>query len=129
MIVAVPTNTPGGMEAKRSDHFGHCDIFTLIDISENGDIQGVTTIENGGHEAGGCMVPVQLLKEAGAGAIVVGGLGARPMQGFHEAGIKVFFADPVTVPTAQEAAQRFLAHPLPEMRADQVCKGSGNCHH
>ena len=32
MRIAVPTDAPGGLDGKRSDHFGHCDVFTLVDI-------------------------------------------------------------------------------------------------
>jgi len=129
MKIAIPTNSPGGLNADRSDHFGHCDIFTLIEVDAGNSIGEVLTIENGDHEAGGCMVPVNVLREAGADAIIVGGMGARPMQGFSEAGIKVYFADRNNVKTAQDAIDKFSANQLPVMHQDQVCKGSGNCSH
>ncbi len=129
MRVAIPTNSPGGLDAQRSDHFGHCDIFTLVELDEQKAITAVTTIENGGHEAGGCMVPVKVLHNAGAEAIIVGGMGARPMRGFAEMGITVYFADQGRMRTAQEVLQGLIAAKLPVMHADQVCQGSGNCHH
>ena len=49
----------------------------------------MTTIQNGGHEAGGCMVPVKILQDAGAEAIIVGGMGARPMRGLSDVGITI----------------------------------------
>lgn len=129
MRVAIPTNNPGGLEAERSAHFGHCDVFTLVDLDEQNNIGTVATIANGGHEAGGCMVPVQLLRDAGVEAIVVGGMGARPMRGFADAGIVVYFADPNTILSVREVIDGFATNRLPVMHADQVCKGSGNCHH
>lgn len=129
MRVAIPTNNPGGLDAGRSAHFGHCDVFTVIELDDSKNIEGVATIENGGHEAGGCMVPVQLLRDSGVDAIVVGGLGAWPMRGFAEAGIAVYFADPNGVVSVREVIDGFVANRLPVMHADQVCKGSGNCHH
>ncbi len=129
MRVAVPTNNPGGLEAERSDHFGHCDIFTVLNLSEDFTINDVEKIENGEHEAGGCMVPVKVLSDAGVEAIVVGGMGARPMQGFVQAGIKVYFANVATIKTVKEVAEGFSQNMLPLMTADQVCKGSGNCQH
>lgn len=129
MRVAFPTNKPGGLDAQRSDHFGHCDVFTLIDFDEKKNVGSVTTVANGGHEAGGCMEPVKKLQDAGAEAIVVGGMGARPMQGFVAAGITVYYADPAGVRSVREAVEKFVANGLPVMHGDQVCKGSGNCQH
>lgn len=129
MRVAIPTNNPGGLLAERSDHFGHCDVFTVVELDGQQAIKAVTTIANGGHEAGGCMVPVQLLKDAQVQAIVVGGMGARPMRGFADAGISVYFADRENMKSVQEVVDGFAAKRLPVMHADQVCKGSGNCHH
>jgi predicted Fe-Mo cluster-binding NifX family protein len=60
--LAVPSNNPGGLEAGRSDHFGHCDLFTLVDIRDNKIVE-VETVSNQEHGAGGCMVPVQFLKD------------------------------------------------------------------
>ncbi len=129
MRIAIPTNSPGGLDAERSDHFGHCDIFTLVDLDEGKDIKDVTIIKNGDHEAGGCMVPVKILQDAGAEAIIVGGIGARPMRGFADAGITVYFADRSSMKTAQDVVHGLIAAQLPVMQADQVCQGSGNCHH
>ena len=129
MRVAIPTNNPGGLEAERSAHFGHCDVFTVIELDDKKKIESVATIANGGHEAGGCMVPVQLLRDSGVEAIVVGGLGARPMRGFADVGITVYFADPNSIMSVRDVIDGFAANRLPVMHADQVCKGSGDCHH
>lgn len=129
MKVAVPTNNPGGIEAERSDHFGHCEVFTVLDLSDEFKIDGVEIVANVAHEAGGCMAPVKVLHDARVDAIVVGGMGARPMQGFAEAGIKVYFANRETIPTVQAIVDGFAQNMLPVMNSDQVCKGSGSCHH
>jgi predicted Fe-Mo cluster-binding NifX family protein len=80
MRIAIPTNSPGGLDSERSDHFGHCDIFTLVDIDEKHEIKDVAIIQNGDHEAGGCMVPVKILQDAGAESIIVGGLILRHLK-------------------------------------------------
>jgi predicted Fe-Mo cluster-binding NifX family protein len=129
MRIAIPTNSPGGLDAERSDHFGHCDIFTMVDIDGNNQITEVTIIQNGDHEAGGCMVPVKILQDAGAESIIVGGMGARPMRGFADVGITVYFADRSSMKTVQDVISGFTTNQLPVMHADQVCKGSGDCHH
>lgn len=71
MKIAIPSNSPGGLEADRSDHFGHCDVFTIVDLD----------------------------------------------------------AEKNSIKTVAEAVEKFAADQLPVMHADQVCKGSGNCHH
>ncbi len=129
MRIAIPTNSPGGLDGDRSDHFGHCDMFTMVDIDDKNEIRDVAIIKNGDHEAGGCMVPVKILQDAGAEAIIVGGMGARPMRGFADVGISVYFADRSTMKTVQDVVRGFTTNLLPIMHADQVCKGSGNCHH
>lgn len=129
MRVAIPTNAPGGLEAGRSGHFGHCDVFTVLDVSPDNAVVDVTMIENIPHDAGGCMAPVNLLKEAGVEAIVVAGLGKRPMQGFSEAGIAVYYADQDNVPDVKSVFQNLVDNTLVVMHPEQVCTGSGNCHH
>ena len=127
MLLAVPSNNPGGLEAGRSDHFGHCDVFTLVKIEDNA-ITDVTLATNQEHGAGGCMVPVQFLKDRGVDAIVVGGIGARPMQGFQEVGIVVYYADRNTAKSVQDVVDGMIAGQFPVIRADQACQGHGNCH-
>lgn len=128
MRVAIPTNKPGGMNAARSEHFGHCDVFTVVDL-EAEQAAGIEIFKNVPHGQGGCMGPVTLLKNAGVEAIVVGGIGARPMQGFSEAGITVYFADHQAIPDVSAAIEQLADGGLPVMRPAQVCKGSGDCQH
>ena len=126
--IAVPTEGPDGLAGRRSDHFGHCKQFTLVDI-ENGNITGVTSLINEPHEAGGCLKPVGFLKEQQVDSIVVGGMGAKPFKRFEEAGIKVFFADRLQCPDVESAVNSLLNGKLSQMSPLQLCKGSGNCHH
>lgn len=129
MRLAIPTNNPGGLTAKVSGHFGHCEVFTIVSIRSDNSIENVELVANGGHEAGGCMTPVKLLHEAGVKAIVVGGMGARPMQGFAQVGIDVYFSNQGTDHDVQAIVEKFTDNELPLMHANQVCKGSGNCQH
>ena len=129
MRVAIPSNAPGGLDAKRSEHFGHCDLFTVVDLIGGSEIAKVETVANVGHQAGGCLVPVQILQQAKVDAIVVAGMGMRPMQGFNQAGITVYFADLNRVPGVEEVVKGLVAGKLPIMRGDQTCQGSGTCHH
>jgi predicted Fe-Mo cluster-binding NifX family protein len=89
MRIAVPSMLPGGLKSQSSGHFGHCDVFTLVDI-ENGSIEDTKVIANAPHVQGGCMTPVNLLGEHGVQAILVGGIGMRPLIGFKQVGIDVY---------------------------------------
>ncbi len=124
---AVPSNNPGGLEAGRSDHFGHCDLFTIVDIKD-GKIASVEKVSNQEHGAGGCMVPVQFLKGQGVQSIVVGGIGARPLQGFAEVGISVYYADRNTVQDVGAVVSGMIGGKFPVIRPDQACQGHANCH-
>ena len=88
--IAVPSLTPGGLDGERAGHFGHCDVFTVVDV-EDGKIKEVTTVPNQSHVQGGCMVPVNLLAEHNVKALIVGGIGMRPLMGFRQVGINVYY--------------------------------------
>jgi len=125
--IAVPSNHPGGLAGERSDHFGHCDLFTLIDI-EQGEIKAVATLVNEGHGANGCLSPVSLLQQNGVDAIVVAGIGARPLQGFNDCGINVHFAAQQKYRKVEELVGDFIAELLPQMDPAQACQAHGKCH-
>lgn len=120
--IAVPSMGQGGMEGQRSGHFGHCDVFTLIDV-ENGHIKEVLTIPNQPHVQGGCMVPVNLLAEHGVNALIVGGIGMRPLMGFKQMGIEVYYD--VERPAIKPVVEDLIAGRLPVIGEDQVCGGGG----
>lgn len=120
--VAVPTLEEGGLDSKRSGHFGHCDVFTLVDV-EGGEIKEVSTVPNPSHVQGGCMVPVNLLAEHKVDAIIVGGIGMRPLMGFRQAGIEVFHDD--TRQEVRSAVEAFAMGELPRISDSQVCGGGG----
>ena len=88
--IAIPSMGTGGLDGERSGHFGHCDVFTFVDV-EGGKIQQVTTIPNQEHVQGGCMVPVNLLASHNVNALIVGGIGMRPLMGFKQVGVNVFY--------------------------------------
>lgn len=117
--VAVPSMSPGGLGAKRSGHFGRCDVFTLVDI-EDGKIQNAQVVNNVEHSEGGCLVPVRLLADQGVNVIVVSGMGMRPLMGFRETGIEVLIGRGVTV---QESIDSYIARKLDPMSDDYVCGG------
>ena len=122
--IAIPSMEEGGLDGKRSGHFGHCDTFTLIDV-ENGAIQQVSTIANQTHVQGGCMVPVNLLASHRVNALIVGGIGMRPLMGFRQAGIDVYHDD--QRPDIRPVVEDLIAGKLAMIADNQVC-GGGNGH-
>jgi len=85
--VAIPSAAPGGLDAVCSDHFGHCDCFTLVVADEKGTL-GVNVVPN--RHGKGCNSVVNQLRDEGADVIMVRGIGLRPLMGFQQVGIKVF---------------------------------------
>jgi predicted Fe-Mo cluster-binding NifX family protein len=120
--IAVPSNGQGGLEGTRSGHFGHCDVFTFIDV-ENGEIKDVSILQNQEHVQGGCMVPVNLLAGHKVNALIVGGIGMRPLMGFKQAGISVYHDEQRA--EIRPVLEDLIAGKLPEIREDQVCGGGG----
>jgi predicted Fe-Mo cluster-binding NifX family protein len=120
--IAVPSMGPGGLDGERSGHFGHCDVFTFVDI-EGGEIKSVTTVPNQSHVQGGCMVPVNLLAQNNVKALIVGGIGMRPLMGFRQVGIDVYYD--AERPAIRPVVEDLIAGKLPIIGDDQVCGGGG----
>ncbi|MBN1847697.1 MAG: NifB/NifX family molybdenum-iron cluster-binding protein [Deltaproteobacteria bacterium] len=120
--IAVPSIAEGGLDGQRSGHFGHCDVFTMVDV-ENGSIKNVTTVANQSHVQGGCMVPVNLLASHQVTALIVGGIGMRPLMGFRQAGIEVYYD--AERPEIRPVVEDLISNKLPQISNDQVCGGGG----
>ena len=123
-LVAIPSEAPGGLDARISAHFGHCAMFTLVQVRD-GRVGDVTVLPNDGHEHGGCMTPVMLLKQHEVHALVAGGMGMRPLAGFQQAGIKVYHhGDAATV---GEAVELMAANRCQEFGEAETCGGHDEC--
>jgi predicted Fe-Mo cluster-binding NifX family protein len=119
-IVAVPSMQPGGLDSPRSGHFGHCDVFTLVH-TDDGEVRDVTIVQNAPHVQGGCQAPVNLLYTSGADAIIVGGIGMRPLMGFRQMGIEVYYGPEGE--TVRTLVDDFLKGSLQMIGDHQVCGG------
>jgi predicted Fe-Mo cluster-binding NifX family protein len=120
--IAVPSNGQGGLDGNRAGHFGHCDVFTFVDV-ENGEIKNVSTLQNQEHAQGGCMIPVNLLAEHKVNALIVGGIGMRPLMGFKQVGIDVYYdAERADI---RPVVEDLIADKLQIIANDQVCGGGG----
>ena len=122
MLVAVPSDAPGGLQAAPSAHFGHCAFYTVAEV-ENGEIRNVRPIPNQGHEHGGCVQPVKELAKDGVKALLAGGMGQRPLNAMQEAGIKVYYAPGFA--TVKDALEAFASGKLQAFGTEQLCTG---CH-
>ena len=123
--IAVPSENPGGLEANLGAHFGHCDLYTLINV-ENGEVAEVNVIPNVPHQQGGCLAPVQHLASSGVTQLIAGGMGLRPLMGFNQAGIDVFYGGDAR--TVGEAVQSMLKGNLPQFKQENTCGGGNGCH-
>lgn len=119
-IVAVPSSHPGGFDAPLGLHFGHCDLYTLVTVTD-GAVSRVDLIANVPHQQGGCMAPVQYLADKGASVLIAGGMGLRPLMGFNQVGIEVFFGNGAQ--TVGEAVNAFVEGKLPRFGQEHTCGG------
>jgi predicted Fe-Mo cluster-binding NifX family protein len=121
-IIAVPSENPGGLDAGLGAHFGHCDLYTLVHVEE-GKVAGINVIPNVPHQQGGCLAPVKHLADNGVTQLIAGGMGMRPLMGFNQAGIGVYFGD--SSQTVGDAVQAMLEGKLSEFKQEQTCGGCG----
>jgi len=121
--IAVPSAAPGGLESPLGAHFGHCDLYTLVS-ADNGEISEVKVIPNVPHQQGGCMAPVQHLASHGVNQMIASGMGLRPLMGFNQMGIKVYFGGDAQ--TVGEAVQAMLDGKLTEFKQEHTCGGGSH---
>ena len=119
-VLAIPSANPGGLDAGMGMHFGHCDIYTIVNVKD-GAIEAVSTLPNVPHQQGGCLAPVQHLASHGVTKLLAGGMGMRPLMGFMQNGIEVFFSG--NYPTVGLAVQAFLEGKLPAFSTEFTCGG------
>jgi len=122
-LIAVPSSAPGGLDAPLGAHFGHCDLYTMITV-ENNEIKKVDVIPNMPHQQGGCMAPVEYLSGKGASKLIAGGMGFRPLMGFNQVGIEVYFGGDFQ--TVGKAVQALIDGKLPQFSNEHTCGGGAH---
>lgn len=118
--IAVPSAVPGGLDAPVDAHFGHCEMYTVVDIKDR-HIAAVGTLPNVPHGEGGCMAPVAFLAENGINVLIAGGMGMRPLLAFREIGIDVYFGG--DAPSVRAAVHACMAGSLPQFAPADTCAG------
>jgi predicted Fe-Mo cluster-binding NifX family protein len=122
MLVAIPSTSPGGLDSPLGAHFGHCDLYTMVAVQE-GKVAQVDVIPNVPHQQGGCMAPVQYLAAKGAKALIAGGMGLRPLMGFNQVGIDVYYGGDAQ--TVGDAVHALIEGRLPQFSQQHTCGGGG----
>ena len=114
-------------DAQISDHFGHCDLFTLVEI-DNGEVTKVDSLPGVAHQHGGCMVPVDLLARRGVKILIAGGMGMRPLTGFSQVGIDVYKNGGAA--KVGQAIQAFVNGNMSKFSPESSCArhAEGGCH-
>jgi predicted Fe-Mo cluster-binding NifX family protein len=121
-IIAIPSSSPGGLNAPLGAHFGHCDLYTMVSVKDKA-IESVEVIPNMPHQQGGCLAPVQYLAEKGAKKLIAGGMGFRPLMGFNQVGIEVYFGGEFQ--TVGDAVKALINGELPQFSQEHTCGGGG----
>lgn len=121
-VIAIPSDQPGGMDAPLGAHFGHCAVYTLVSVKES-KIDDIQIIPNVPHQQGGCMAPVQYLASKGVKQLIAGGMGMRPLMGFQQVGIDVYYGGDLR--TVGEAVNALVGGKLPQFSMENTCGGGG----
>lgn len=122
MVIAIPSEMPGGLDAALGQHFGHCALYTVVTVKD-GRVEGVGTLASVPHQQGGCMAPVNHLAGSGVNVLLAGGMGMRPLMGFNQVGIAVFHWGEAG--SVGQAVDAFLAGRLPAFSMEHTCGGGG----
>lgn len=122
IIIAIPSENPGGLDANIGAHFGHCDLYTIVE-AKGREIINVRTLPNVPHQQGGCMAPVNHLAQNGVNVLIAGGMGMRPLMGFQQVGVRVFHGS--GAPSVGHAVQALLMGSLPAFTTEFTCGGGG----
>jgi len=86
-IIGLPSNG-AELSDNISPHFGHCNYFVGVEISNGGKYRKVFSLANNGHT--GCMEPVINMKKRNVTEMILTGIGMRPFLGFQQVKINLF---------------------------------------
>ncbi len=104
----------GGLDDYVCEHFGKAESFTIYD-TESGEVK---VLRNTSEHFGGVGRPPELIKAAGADAVICSGMGARAIALFKSYGIKVYMGASGTV---RDAIEQFTAGKLVEADEAMGC--------
>ena len=115
MLICVPTEDQGGLDARIGEHFGRVPYYTVV----NTESSAVKVIDNTGvHGAAAGMTPAEIIVSEGADVLLCAGLGRRAISIFEGNGIRVFIGAQGTV---QEAIDAYQSGHLSEATDADAC--------
>lgn len=118
MRVAIPSNSPGGLDAKISPHFGRCDVFTVVEIKE-GKVADVCVIKNQSSHFGFEKTPAEILASSKVDAILTQGMGPKALQLFANCGIAVYVTSAQKV---DDAVRELIENKAKLASLEDACK-------
>ena len=118
MRLIFPTDEDMGYLSKRGAHFGKAKFYTIITL-EDEKIVDVDVQVNPGHSGGACGNAVANIMSLNPDALIVGGIGGSPAQGFAKAGLDLYF-DSIS-PTVKESIDMFIAGKLEKSTGQGTC--------
>lgn len=117
--IAIPSMTDSGLESDICAHFGSCEYFTIVKV-EDGSVDAICNASPDGEH--NCAAPAILLKEKNVDAVLVSGIGGRPLMSLTSKGIRVFGG---AFGRVSDALQDYKAGVLEELADHGTC----NCSH
>ncbi len=118
MRVIYPTDENMGYLSKRGAHFGKAKFYTVVTL-KGGKIEDIESVQNSGHNSGACTNAVSNILSLKPDALVVGGIGTSPAQGFANAGLDVY-VDRISS-TVEESVKLFVDKILKKIDGKGTC--------
>ncbi len=113
MKVAVTTQS-GGIKDLVVPQFGRAPTFTIVELSESGEVKSVEVINNVATQqlSGAGVSSAQLMVDKGVKCVITGSVGPKAMDVLSSAGIKIYSAAGLTV---EEAIKKLVSGQLSEI--------------
>lgn len=120
--IAIPSMTDSGLDSDICAHFGSCEYFTIVKVEDGkvGEVGAISNVSPDGEH--NCAAPAILLKEKNVDAVVVSGIGGRPLMSLTGKGIRVFGG---AFGRVSDAIQDYKTGVLQELSDQGTC----NCSH
>lgn len=118
MRLVFPTNENIGYLSKRGAHFGKAKFYTVITL-DNEEIKDVEVLENKSLSSHSCGGAVKNILDLNPDALVVGGIGSKPAQGFYNAGLDVYFDK--NSKTVENSVKLYLEGKLSKLENQGTC--------
>jgi len=127
MTVAVPSELPGGLAARRSTHVGRAQAFTVVDIGRDGSIGEVRVMPNPADDTSPHGVVATMLVHEAVTDLVVEGIGEGMRTRLVPAGVRIWHDSRSA--TVLDAVRSLAAGVLAPLSETQVHPGHHHARH